>query len=58
MAHKLKEQTVYYKEKTGARQGMCYIIINKMSLTLSDKSIPGYIPDENKYHITNRSSYQ
>ena len=29
MAHKLKEQTVYYKEKTGARQGMCYIIINK-----------------------------
>lgn len=58
MAHKLKEQTDYYKEKTEARQSICYIIINKMSLTLSDKSIPRYRPDENKYHITNPSSYQ
>ena len=29
MAHKLKEQTDYYKEKTEARQSICYIIINK-----------------------------
>ena len=28
MAHKLKEQTDY-KEKTEARQSICYIIINK-----------------------------
>lgn len=28
------------------------------SFTLSDKSIPRYRPDENKYHITNPSSYQ
>lgn len=31
MAHKLKEQTDYYKEKTEARQSICYIIINKYS---------------------------
>ena len=29
MAHKLKEQVIYYKEKTGAKQSICYIIINK-----------------------------
>ena len=29
MAHKLKEQPDYYKEKTEARQSICYIIINK-----------------------------
>ena len=28
MAHKLKEQTDYYTEKTEARQSICYIIIN------------------------------
>ena len=27
MAHKLKEQTDYYKEKTEARQSICYIIM-------------------------------
>ena len=29
MAHKIKEQVIYYKEKTGAKQSICYIIINK-----------------------------
>ena len=56
MAHKLKEQVIYYKEKPD--RVYVTLLLIKMSLTLSDKSIPGYIPDENKYHITNRSSYQ
>ena len=29
MAHKLKEQVIYYKEKTVAKQSICYMIINK-----------------------------
>ena len=29
MAHKLKEQVIYYKVKTGAKQSICYIIFNK-----------------------------
>lgn len=58
MAHKLKEQVIYYKEKQEPNRVYVTLSLIKMSLTLSDKSIPGYIPDENKYHITNRSSYQ
>lgn len=37
MAHKLKEQTDYYKEKTEARQSICYIIINKQTDILKMK---------------------
>ena len=33
MAHKLKEQVIYYKEKTGAKQSICYIIINKNAVS-------------------------
>ena len=58
MAHKLKEQTDYYKEKIEARQSIYITLLIKMSLTLSDNTITGYIPDENKYHISNPSSYQ
>lgn len=58
MAHKLKEQTDYYKEKQKPDRVYVTLLLIKMSLTLSDKSIPRYRPDENKYHITNPSSYQ
>lgn len=34
MAHKLKEQTDYYKEKTEARQSICYIINKNESYSI------------------------
>ena len=49
---------VFIKKKQEPNRVYVTLSLIKMSLTLSDKSIPGYIPDENKYHITNRSSYQ
>ena len=43
MAHKLKEQTDYYKEKTEARQSICYIIIINKNESYSIRQIHSQI---------------
>ena len=54
----IKENKLHELKKQKPDRVYVTLLLIKMSLTLSDKSIPRYRPDENKYHITNPSSYQ